>query len=183
MPIARYIFASERNTWLATFFYVLLLYGTLTLAFDWYVWAYARLGRESVSWWINSGFAILGLGVLGWVGLRVPHRWSNYVALGLIALVLWFCLDALEVPAKRIHFLQYGPLTGLVFAATGFRHRGRTRYLRTLSLVALIGLGDELLQSALPQRHFGVLDLFVNTVAGILTLIFIGAVLRTEGKR
>lgn len=46
--------------------------------------------------------------------------------------------------------------------------------------MALIGLDDETIQWILPSRHFGVLDIFVNAEAGLLTLVFIRFVLREE---
>jgi hypothetical protein len=46
--------------------------------------------------------------------------------------------------------------------------------------VTLIGLGDESLQAIVPKRHFGLLDLVVDLVAGLLTLAFIGFVVGEE---
>jgi hypothetical protein len=49
-----------------------------------------------------------------------------------------------------------------------------------MALVALAGLGDETIQWLLPDRHFGVLDLAINSVAGLLALVFIGFVWNPE---
>ena len=46
--------------------------------------------------------------------------------------------------------------------------------------MALIGLGDETLQWMLPNRYFGIVDLVVNTAAGLFALAFIGFVLGEE---
>ena len=98
----------------------------------------------------------------------------------LICLGVAFSLQILTIPAKRFHFLQYAPLTVLVFDALRFTIRGRFLYIWTLALVALIGLGDETLQWMLPNRYFGIVDLVVNTVAGLFALAFIGFVLGEE---
>ena len=76
--------------------------------------------------------------------------------------------------------MQYGPLTLLVFDALRFRFTGRPLYLWTFVAVTIIGVGDEALQGILPQRHFGLLDIVVNSTAGLLTLAFIGWVIGEE---
>ena len=50
-------------------------------------------------------------------------------------------------------------------------------YVWTLAVVVLLGLGDETIQSMLPTRYFGLVDMVVNTAAGLFTLAFIGFVL------
>jgi len=147
-------FSSEWKAWTAVAVYTGLLYSTLTLAFDAYVFVYDRVGRETVSFWMN--FAVGATGVL----------------------VVAYCLSQLPVPAKRFHFLQYGPLTALVYAALAFRSRNPDRYVWAMLLVSLIGLGDETIQALLPDRHFGMLDLVINSTAAAVTLAFIGFVAR-----
>jgi VanZ family protein len=170
------IFKSEKYAWMAVGLYTIVLYSTLTVAFDAYVSVYDQIGRASMSRWINSGFAVVGIILLGWILLRIRPQISGYMALLLITLVLAFCSYHLKIPAKRFHFLQYAPLTLFIFDAIKFRCRDRGRYVWTLALVAVIGLGDESIQLMLPDRHFGVLDLVINSAASLLTLAFIGFV-------
>ena len=170
------IFKSERRAWIAVGLYTVLLYSTLTVAFDAYVSVYHQIGRASMSNWINFGFAMVGLILLLWILLCIRPRMSGHIALLLIILVFAFCLQNLTIPAKRFHFLQYAPLTLLVFDAINFRCKRPDKYIWSMAVVALIGLGDELIQLMLPDRHFGVLDLVINSAAGLLTLVFIGFV-------
>jgi hypothetical protein len=172
----RTIFKSERNAWLAVCLYTIVLYSTLTLAFDLYVSIYGSIGKSSMSSAINLAFAAIGALLIIWTLMCVRPRLSGYLALVMIFLAIAFCLHHLSIPAKRFHFLQYGPLALLVFDSISFRCRKRDRYIWTIALVALIGLGDETIQLLLPDRHFGILDVVINTVAGMLTLVFIGFV-------
>jgi hypothetical protein len=174
------LFSSEWKAWTAVAVYAGLLYGTLTVAFDLYVFVYDRVGRETVSFWMNFAVGTTGVLVVGWLLFHYRPPLSGYVALGLIGLVVAYCLSQLPVPAKRFHFLQYGPLTALVYAALGFRSRNPDRYVWAMLLVALIGLGDETIQALLPDRHFGLLDLVINSTAAAVTLAFIGFVARRK---
>jgi len=167
---------SEKKAWLATAIYLAFLYSTLTVAFDLYVSIFDRIGRESMSWWMNTAIAAAGLAVIAATIIRIRPSASGYAALLLIGLTLAFCLAHLPIPAKRFHFFQYVPLTLLVFHALRFRIRDHTVYIWTMVLVTVAGLGDELIQWALPDRHFGVLDLVLNSTAGLLALVFLGFV-------
>lgn len=170
------IFRSEKTAWLAAGIYTIILYSTLTVAFDAYVSVYDQIGRASMSRWINLAFAAAGVILLLWILLSIRPRLSGCIALLLIILIIAFCLHHLKIPAKRFHFFQYAPLTLILFDAIKFRSKDRGKYVWTLALVALIGLGDESIQLMLPERHFGVLDLVINSAAGLLTLVFIGFV-------
>lgn len=171
-------FRRERTAWLAVFLYVVLLYSSLSLAFDIYVTIFDYYGRETVSLAMNSLYAIFGLFVLSGVLRFLRPAPSGYGAILLIALALAFSLSHLEVPAKRFHYLQYGPLTVLIFDALRFRLQGSGIYIWTMLLVALVGLGDECIQWLLPERHFGLLDVVINASAGLLALVFLGFVVR-----
>ncbi len=166
-------FSPERRAWIAVILYTLFLYSTLSLAFDLYMSIYRRIGRDSMSLSINSLFLIAGVLLMGWVFQASSRRMISLVAFLLIALTTALCLWQLEVPAKRIHFFQYAPLTLLTLRAVSFRCRERSRYAWTLALVTLIGVGDESIQGMLERRHFGWIDAMVNSLAGLLTLGFL----------
>jgi VanZ family protein len=170
------IFKTETRAWTAVVVYTVVLYSTLTIAFDVYVSVYDQIGRASMSGWINGAFALAGLVLLGWILLCIRPRLSGYAAMLLIVLAVAFCLHHLKVPAKRFHFFQYAPLAVLLFDAVGFRCKDRDKYIWTMALAVLIGLGDESIQYMLPDRHFGFLDIVINSAAALLTLVFIGFV-------
>lgn len=174
------LFSKERTAWITVAAYTLFLYATLAIAFDLYVWVFDQIGRQSMSWWMNLGFSIAGAVLFLSVVFVYRPQASGYVAMAMIGLAVTFCLQFLPVPAKRFHFFQYAPLTLLVYDAIRFRLRDQSRYIWAMALVSLIGLGDETIQWLLPDRHFGVLDLVINAAAGLLTLVFLGFVVKEE---
>ncbi len=182
MPISitRGIFSSEWKAWAAVAAYTVLLYGTLTVLYDLYIAVYGRLGEVEMSQSINRAFLVAGLALLGFIVLGLPRTVRSYLVFGLICLAVAACLQVITTPAKRLHLFQYGPLTLLVFDAVRFRVASRFRYIWTIVIVSVIGLGDETLQWILPNRHFGIPDLLTNTTAGLLTLVFIAFVLGEE---
>lgn len=180
MAIERGIFPSPAWAWTAVALYTAVLYSTLTLAYHLYVQLAERLGAPVMDRLMTWMYLPIVLVVLVFVLSFRPRRLGSYVALALICLALAYTLKYLEFPAKRFHFCQYWPLTFFVYDALRFKCRDRYLYVWTLALVTLIGLGDESLQAIMPKRHFGLLDLVVDSVAGLLALAFIGFVMGEE---
>lgn len=168
--------SSEKKSWFLAGIYLIFLYSTLTIAFDLYVSVFDRIGRESMSWWMNTAIITTSILIVGIVLIRVRPTITGWMAIILIGLALAFCLQNLPVPAKRFHFFQYVPLTVLFFHALRFRIKDPSIHIWAMTLVTAAGLGDETIQWLLPDRHFGVLDLVINSTAGLLTLVFIGFV-------
>ena len=191
MSITRGIFPSERTAWAAVGSYTILLYGTLTVAYDLYTAVYRRIGEAEMLLWINRLFLVTGLMLLVFIVLMLPRTVRSYLAFAVICAAVAFCLHLITVSAKRFHFFQYAPLTVLVFDAVRFRSLGRFQYVWTVVLVSVIGLGDKTIRWMLPTRFFGIPDLLTNSTAGLLTLVFIAFVLgearypfpRTEQSR
>ncbi|MBI2822974.1 MAG: VanZ family protein [Acidobacteria bacterium] len=179
MNTRRGIFSSPAKAWTAVASYTLFLYGTLVLAFNLYTWLFETIGELlfNIMTWM---YVPIGFFLLLFLIFFLPRRFSSYLTFALICLILAYCLEFLSVPAKRFHFFQYGPLTVLLYDALRFKCRNRSLYAWTFAAAAVIGLGDESVQGLLPQRHFGFLDLGVDCVAVLLTLLFIGFVMGEE---
>ncbi|MFQ5740664.1 MAG: VanZ family protein [Acidobacteriota bacterium] len=178
--LRRGLFSSPRRAWAAVTVYVLFLYTTLTLTYELYIWVFDWLGGAWVRHLLTLVFALLGIALLLLLLLRLPRRPGPYLIFAAIVLAGSYCLYIQKAPANQIHFLEYGPLTVLVLDALRFRCRKRSIYAWTLLLVASIGIGDELLQGMLPQRHFALEDVLLNTLAGVLTLAFMAGVMGGE---
>ena len=179
MALERGIFSTPRKAWAAVAAYILFLYSSATLAFNTYVWLLERQGKvlfQAMTWM----YLPIGLLLLLSLLFFFPRRLGSYSAFVLICLALALALQYLVVPAKRFHFFQYGIVTFLVFDALRFRFCGQYLYVWSLGTVALIGLGDETVQSLMPKRHFGLLDLGVDAVAALLTLALIRFVIRED---
>lgn len=172
----RGIFPSARPAWIAVTLYTIVLYASLETALDAYMWAFERVGGELMTLLLNAGYAVVGAALLGFVALRLPVRWGAYVAFAVIAVAAAFSLQLQEVPANRIHLIQYGPLTVLTLDALRFRVRTGWIFLWTFLLVTLIGGGDELLQSISPYRRFDPWDVVLNALAAAIALAFVAFV-------
>ena len=180
MALPNGIFSSVQRAWLAVVAYTLFLYGTLSVAYDVFIFLANRVGNDAVSERMNLLFVVAEAALLLFFILRLPRTGGGIAWFALIVVAVAMTLYGLEIPAKRFHFFQYAPATLLVFDALRFTLKDRWLYTGTLALVALIGLGDETIQWILPTRHFGFLDILVNAEAGLLTLLFIRFVLREE---
>ncbi|MEE8304847.1 MAG: VanZ family protein [Candidatus Tectomicrobia bacterium] len=180
MTLKHGVFSSVKKAWLAIIAYTLFLYGTLSVAYDVFIFLGNWVGRDAVSGRMNMMFLLAGAVLLLFVIFRLPRTWSGSLSFALIGLAVAMTIYGLDIPAKRFHFFQYAPLTLLVFDALRFTLKDRWLYVGTLALVALIGVGDETIQWILPTRYFGFLDIIVNIEASLLTLVFIRFVLTDE---
>ena len=176
----RGIFRRPRNAWLAVAVYTSLLYATLTLVYDGYIWAFERIGPDWMSRGLNSAYFVAGLALLAFASLRGRRGLQAWAALAMIAGSAAFCLWLEEVPANRLHLMQYAPLAIFGLDALRTRLAGGRLYAAVLVLVFAIGCGDELLQSLLPNRRFDPRDVALNLTAGALALLFVAVVLGPE---
>ncbi len=158
----------------------MLLYSTLTVAFDAYMWLFDRLGRASMGRLMGWTFLVVGLILALFLLFFLPKRKEPYLAFALICLAVAYCVQIIDVPANLFHFLQYGPLTVLVFDALHFHCKDRSIYVWSLTLVVILGVRDETLQSLLPNRYFALEDIILNSAAGLFSLAFIGFVIGEE---
>ncbi len=177
------LFRSRRWALAAAVAYTLVLYATLTLAYRLYVAVFERIGEAWMRGLLVAVLAAAGTLTLWYMVFRLRARWPQYAVLAAVAGVVGVTIRWLEVPANIIHFLQYGPLTVLWFEVLRFRRRGPRLYLWTLLLVFTIGVGDELLQSWMPDRRFDPMDIGLNALAAALTLCLLGGVAKARTSR
>ncbi len=77
---------------------------------------------------------------------------------------------------KKIHFIEYGILTFLVFNACAKHSSGWMRYALTFLIAAMVGFLDEALQHFFPGRSFDIGDFISNVEASALMLLLLGIV-------
>jgi len=77
---------------------------------------------------------------------------------------------------KKMHLIEYGLMTYLVFDALRFRFKALSVYILSLLLVMLIGVLDEILQYFAPGRSFDLGDLSSNVTAAVLMLALVSIV-------
>jgi VanZ family protein len=163
----------ERRLWIAVAVVVAAIFLSLyplQFALDWL--------RERNLLRLTIG-ALFGLAVTGAVAGLVRRRAGvrEWLVLLLAASVYASFAVSLEVPQERLHLVQYGGLALLLEAAFAERERsagrspeGRRSALRALAAASAIGLADELVQGALPNRQYDTRDVIFNAVSAGLAL-------------
>jgi len=161
--------------WLILISYVTLIYSTLSITPNFSRAISGFLGK-------NFGLAInifvmsVVMAVAGLFYSKIKVRpLSFYVKLAVILLLyLLFILRWTNIPAERMHIIEYGFLSYLVLRVmSGVSPSGPAQYLYTILIVGVIGCGDELIQKCLPNRVCDVKDMELNAISGILGLALI----------
>jgi len=160
--------ASSARAWGIVLGTVGLVYASLPVSRDVLI---ALVQRDLMGWVITGSYFAAAVVVVYHVVFDV--RLTDRVAFGaltLLGLVIGALVLGMEVPEERMHFLQYGLIALLARRALAGA-RPVLQYALAVLLAALFGLGDELIQGALPDRVYDPRDVLVNGVAAALALM------------
>ncbi|HON79052.1 MAG TPA: VanZ family protein [Spirochaetota bacterium] len=110
--------------------------------------------------------------IIRYVGLSIRNFMvlTAFIALYAVIIVTSTGFD------KKMHLIEYGLMTYLVFDALRFRFKALSVYILSLLLVMLIGVLDEILQYFAPGRSFDLGDLSSNVTAAVLMLALVSIV-------
>jgi len=172
------LFKDQKTGFAITIVYLGFIYGTLGIART----VQQTLNKAGFEPFFFQCLFVLSIVITGYllVAFRVKGL-SNYLCLAvLIFTFYWLFKEVIATPVEKLHFIQYGLLTFLVFYTLQFSIRDRFLYFWTAMAVFGAGCLDESIQFYLPDRVYDPRDIVINGVAGILTLIFIGFVLKEE---
>ncbi len=160
----------ERRLWLWTLAVMVAIYSTLGPART----LVDALRERNL---LRLSFALVLIAVVGVIAAQWVRRrpgWREIgVALGvaLAYLMVWIRLGSWE---ERTHLIEYGIVAALIHQALLERmHNGRSVPMPaalTVTLTALLGLGDEGIQAILPSRVFDFRDVFFNALAGFMVV-------------
>lgn len=155
--------------WAAIAAYTGVIYATLSIVSKIRKALTERFGYGvfDVVYW---AFGLLGCALLArlfreYRGARLARR---LLALVIISGIYAYYLSGLKYSIERIHFLEYGLLGVLVFVALARRFPRVVSVLLSVNLVYWIGLGDEAIQWALPNRVGEIRDSITNLFSGAL---------------
>ncbi|PID55747.1 hypothetical protein CSB45_14525 [candidate division KSB3 bacterium] len=113
---------------------------------------------------LSPGFREHALAFFSWIGLHMDT------------------IRDLEIyplyAGEKIHFLEYGLLGLLLCKAFSYSVKNRSAYLLSLLLVYIIGMTDEGIQWALPQRVGEYRDIWLNITSGVLAILAVALVVR-----
>jgi VanZ family protein len=137
---------------------------------------------------IGALFALVAAGAVAWLA-RHRAGLREWLVLVLAAVVYAAFATSLDVPQERLHLVQYGGLALLLEAAFAERERsagrgpaGRRSVFRALATASAIGLADEIVQGALPNRQYDTRDVIFNALSAGLALLTTAA-LRVAARR
>ncbi|MDX2014237.1 MAG: VanZ family protein [Myxococcaceae bacterium] len=139
----------------------------------------ANLLRLSVA----GCFVVTAVGVLAaFVRSPVLRRPRALLALGFIAAAYGAVVTPMDSPEEKLHFLEYGVVALLAYAAapTGWRQHQRLIGAALFTLAA--GWVDEGIQALLPTRYYDLRDVGFNAVAGVMALAALEVVRRAVGS-
>lgn len=161
--------------WLILIVYVTLIYSTLYITPNFARLLSGLLGKNFVLavniFVISAVIAVTGL----FYSKIKAMPLSFYVKLtAIFSLYLFFILRWTNIPAEKIHLIEYGFLSYLVLRVMSGVRSSAAQYLYTILIVSAIGCGDELIQKCLTNRVCDPKDMALNAISGILGLALIG---------
>lgn len=169
----------ERRLWLATAILFGLVCGTI------YPAPYAidflrdrNLLRLTVAMILTATVAALAW----WIARQRP-RPREWALLGACALLYSLIFWKLPVPQERLHFLEYGAIAALAYAALRERQRASGKPAaggwrgwawgpgsKAILLTSALGWADEGIQALVPNRYYDLRDVFFNALAAVLAV-------------
>lgn len=161
------------SRWLVVILYILLIFATIPYVPK--VWGVVTepLGKN-ISVVLNIVYFIAACCVTLYSYLDLKKRsFTFYLALGLIFLCYGYLLKGLTILIEKIHLLEYGLLSLLIYWAIKPKREGILIYAVILGAVFLVGWADELVQRITPGRVCEFRDVLLNWKAGVLGLLLV----------
>ncbi len=111
------------------------------------------------------------------VNNRERYGVSQYLWFSFICCLYGFALYIVDVPEEKIHFIEYGVLSALIYLALTHDINNRSIYFLSSLIVFVFGAIDEVIQWVLPNRIFDIRDIVMDGTAGILVQLLIAMVI------
>ena len=168
-PVRQRLGPERWRAWGLTVGYIALVYCTIPLLPD--VWAALAGYTEGSIRYLGIALVVLpGCGFA--VAIWRRGRWRALAALAGIAAVYGYLLHVYaRFPAERLHLVEYGFMGYVLLRALRLDMGREWAYVASFVLAVLIGIGDECIQWALPQRFFEVKDIQLNALSVALGLL------------
>jgi VanZ like protein len=157
--------------------FIVFIYGTVPIGYQIASAIVVRIGHNAWQNALNAVGAALGA-VFAWHAARQRERrrWPVVAALAAIAGAYAYFFAVLDVPVKRIHFMEYSFLSALVYRALRARDTP-TIYVWCALAAMLVGAGEETISLGLDRRFGAVSDVIWDTTGGILGTLVLKYVL------
>lgn len=138
-------------------------------------WIRFCFGTYRVNIFVNLLYVIFG-SLIFWLIFRVPKKQNPFVFLKifLIIAISIYLLKNFQTQAEKLHLLEYGFLSFLIYRALRFDYKQKSLYINTIIIALVIGAIDELLQSIIPTRVYEMRDALANWLSSCLGLWVVG---------
>lgn len=155
--------------------WTIVVYGTLYIARP--VSAVFRRGIPNYGIFVNTIVLFLAVEALLIIYSLYKSGFfkKGYTLILLFAAVTIYALviSQVRLAEEKIHFIEYGLLSFLVYRALRIDIKGWWVYLLSFTLVFILGWVDEGIQYLLPNRIYDIRDVVMNGVGGVIGLVFI----------
>ena len=107
---------------------------------------------------------------------------STYFLLFLVVAGYFWGMTLLSIPEERLHFIEYGVLSFLIYRALVLDFKNGQAYVAAFVITSFIGLGDEGIQYLLPNRYYQFKDVCLNSASAALGLALIYVMCRDKKR-
>ncbi len=167
---------NRKKLWGIIFLYTGVIYLTVPFA-PYFVDLLRSIAGKNYNYFMTIliilGLVIITKGTLKFITNPRGYFWLFYLLLS--GIIITFSID---IPAERIHFLEYGLLGFLLTEAVELP--SPYKYIIAFIIGGIIGFTDELIQGVLqiqnilplPRRYFEWKDIFMNSFGVFLGIVF-----------
>lgn len=126
-----------------------------------------RWGRELFGYTVMACAGVAFISALYFLIFKLKIRSiASYAWLtAVVCAYVYFTLKLWQSPEEAVHFLEYGLLGYFLFNALRFRIKDKTIYTAAFLLGCLVGIFDEILQWAVPERFWDFRDVGLNALS------------------
>jgi MFS family permease len=122
------------------------------------------------------------MSILTMILIKIKITWKQWILALIVFCLYGYGLRILRIPEERIHLLEYGLLSFLVFRVFPPGWSAIFRYWQTFLTVSFVGTLDEIIQYFIPNRVGDVRDIILNIVSGLLGLVLTAILYQKTAK-
>ena len=168
------------KNWLQAFGFLLLIYATIPLGRP-----IADFLKERIPFnkCVNAAYILVVSGVFIFLlrKFRVK-KISTYFLLSILLGIYMYFVAHIRIPIEKIHFIEYGFLSFLIFRALKVDMPAYVAYIAALVLTGAFGWIEEGLQSLIPGRYYDHRDIIFNSIGGLLGILVVYCIRREIKK-
>lgn len=163
----------DRTSWLWVFLCAAGIFATIPLARSIQKYISNTIGQEFFTYVVffiifSVSSALLYLFIFKLKAVKTSQYIWLFICSGLF---VYFTIQLRKYPEEAIHLIEYGLLSYFVFNALGHRIRDWTIYITTILFVLFFGTADEFIQWMMPNRYWGLNDVWINLLAGLIFIL------------